>query len=101
MRKQEQRTETQVVEKTVVVSLTCDICGKEYKDKEKFGYEFKNVGEFHSTKVSISSGEQLDWNGGGWEDTFEFDVCPECFRSKLIPWFESQHAKPTLTRIDW
>lgn len=101
MKKTEKRTQTETIERVVVISLTCDICGQEYEDQEKSGNDFKSIGEFHSTKVLMSNGEQLDWNGGGWDDTIEFDICPDCFRSKLVPWFESQHAKPTLTRMDW
>ena len=67
--------------------IVCDICGKKTKESWNGPSEQKEV-EVSYTSVDLHP-------GGGWEEKLSFDICPECFKSKLIPWVESFGSKVT------
>ena len=41
----------------------------------------------------------MDYGGDGESDTF--DICPDCFKSKLIPWMREQGVEPEHKEWDW
>jgi hypothetical protein len=47
--------------------------------------------------VKHRDGENYPEGGSGTE--VEIDMCPECFKTKLIPWLESQGV--VVQRKDW
>lgn len=69
-------------------SYTCDLCGREIAE------DYNDVSE---CKVSHESGYR--YSDCANITRVEFDVCAECFTAKLIPWFESQGAKPRETDV--
>lgn len=75
--------------RNVLVGLTCDLCG--YVAKHNFdNWGVHNPSEVAQTEVSLRDGIQYPENGSG--DKVEIDICPKCFKTKLIPWLQSQGA---------
>ena len=79
METKENKTET--VTREVVVARTCDIC--------------KAPMSLHSRPADVSVEMAIrhsDFDGGG--RTSEFDVCAECWDSKVLPWMATFGATP-------
>lgn len=76
--------------------ITCDLCGAETDDAECWP---PGSGYYSVNKVIIEwkTGELYPETRRG--KTFMVDMCPKCFREKLVPWVESQRAK--VREKDW
>jgi hypothetical protein len=63
--------------------ITCDICGREGKDDdwEARGYDV--------CEVEVRHKQGVNYPDSGDGDEIDLDVCPECFREKLVPFIES------------
>jgi hypothetical protein len=90
-----------VPEKTVEkhIKTTCDICNKEATNG---GWETSSY-EINETEVRVEV-RQKDGNsypGSGWGEQFCADICPECFKGKLIPWLKEQGCKAEVEEWDW
>lgn len=85
MRKYE--TVTKQVETRVLSEITCDICGAIGKSG---GWESSLWG-VNETDVSVSvrqkEGTAYPESGSGTE--YNLDICPKCFKEKLVPWVRS------------
>ena len=81
-------------ESEYVSKVKCDLCGKELDNPEVLYRSEIEWGRGHDvikTCVRLVEGESFD---GQVETThLSFHICPDCFKSKLIPWFENQGAK--------
>jgi hypothetical protein len=75
------------------ISTVCDLCGDESETAWAPRYS-----AFEAT-VSLRDGNSYPEGGSGTK--IEYDLCPTCFREKLIPWLESQGAKTVVTEWDW
>lgn len=81
---------------------TCDLCGKE-SDSER--YDNWNGGSYDvdeteiSIKIKQKEGSSYPEGGSGQE--YDIDLCPDCFKKKLIPWLLSQGAKIKPEEWDW
>lgn len=72
----------------------CDICKKQYKGEN---WERGNYSALETT-VLLKTGSSFP-EGGSGEET-EFDICPKCFETRLIPLLKREFdATPTIT--DW
>lgn len=71
-----------------VDSTICDLCGKE-TGRYGWGDSEYSVEEVH---VKYESGKS--YPDDFFSETTEVDLCPQCFKERLIPWIESQGAKP-------
>lgn len=81
-----------------VVGHKCDLCGKEIIGD---GWNPKDDSDISDTKVWMINGtEYLDPDTGYSEETI-FDICPQCFKKKLVPWLKSQGAKPRKEKNEW
>jgi len=72
--------------------ITCDICGK----KGKFAYEGETEWgnyTYEELTVTICMNEGNCYPEGGSGKRIYFDICPVCFRNKLIPLLESLGAR--------
>lgn len=95
MKKTEKKSRT--TEYEVTVEVRCDLCGKLAPiPSEAWQEDCFDVSE---TKVSMRTGRQYPDNGSG--DTVEFDICPDCFSNRLVPWFKENGANPTEKEWDW
>lgn len=95
MRKLDKRT-IPASEKEFVSERTCDLCGAKQKrpDADEWGDSSYDVSE---VTIEYRSGSSYPEGGSGTEQ--RFDVCPKCFKEKLVAWMESQGA--TITETEW
>lgn len=80
------------------VGRSCDLCGREAKGGDEWSLGTYEVNE---TEVSITV-KQRDGDSypeGGSGHFYDIDICPDCFKDKLVPWFVSQGAD--IEREDW
>lgn len=93
------QTEIKKVEKVMeykTETFYCDVCQKETTDLDNWcGGNYSIDG----TKIKMTSGNC--YPDSGCKDVTEFHICPDCFKEKLIPFFESHGAKATEYEIDW
>lgn len=84
-------------EEKVLVELRCDICGT----IAKHGKWASSVYEVNETEIEVKikqkDGHSYPEEGSGTE--ILVDMCPKCFKEKLIPWLNSQGAN--IQPIDW
>ena len=82
---------------TVHDKTTCDLCGKAALrgDWERSYYEVNDT----EIEVKIRQKDGVSYPEGGYGTEYEIDMCPECFKTKLIPWLESQGC--TAKRKEW
>ena len=87
------------VEKTVFEECTCDLCGV----VAKHGNWESSVYEIAETEIEIEirykDGDEYPSGGSGTK--YNVDICPDCFKTKLIPWLESQGATCKSEEWDW
>lgn len=95
------KTYKQVTHTTTFDSLhrvTCDLCGTSYPD-ERWGAERSYV--VRETSVRLKEGTiDHDNNGGSHVETV-VDICPGCFKDKLVPWLRSQGATVEPKEVVW
>jgi hypothetical protein len=90
-REYEQTEQTHIV--TRCTKLTCDVCGREGAGDSWEAGLFEANDTTMEVTVHHKDG-MVDRDGGGAGDEYTIDICPECFKDKLIPWVESfGHAK--------
>jgi len=86
-------------EREVIDKQTCDLCGEE----ARFPGDWKGSGmwEVKETEISvrIRHKEGTEYPDGGSGTELHVDMCPNCFKNKLIPWLNSQGAK--LRQEEW
>lgn len=75
------------------VSTTCDLCGDITDNDWSPGYEQNEA------KVAIQ--EMKAYPEGGWGAEYEYDICPTCFKEKIMPWLKKQGAEPRKRDIDY
>ena len=107
MRKCRKEIQTRAEEVTVMEFVKCDFCGEEVpKPDANTGGIWSNEVDWSTggygiceTEISFSEGES--YPEGGNKTTLSFDICPKCFKEKLIPWAKSQGAELTEEEFDW
>jgi hypothetical protein len=78
-----------------LAELKCDVCGVIGRNGKW---------EKHSYSILETEIKMVDGVGspdGGASTETSFDICPDCFKSKLVPWFESFGARPSVEKVDW
>jgi hypothetical protein len=83
-------------EEKVFEKLTCDVCGAESNGDENWAAK-----DFEHAISSVQLEERISYPDGGHSKDIIFHLCATCFKSKLVPWFESQGAKPSIGEADW
>lgn len=89
-------------EEEYVAAIRCDLCGIETRGSSQRTDGVNWLGgsyEFDRTRISRSIGSS--YPEGGQSEKQEYHVCPECWESKLVPWFQSQGAEPTESESVW
>ena len=77
-------------------TFICDFCKEETSDQDNWSDENYAIDK---TRIKLSHGSS--YPDSGWVERIEFHVCPDCFRSEMIPFFESRGIKPTKEEKDW
>ena len=77
----------------------CDLCGVAAK-QGWFAYSEWEVNETE-LRVCVRQKNVHSYPKGGWGTKYEADICPDCFKNKLIPWLESQGCKTKEEEWGW
>ena len=87
----EYETVTEEHTSTHCVRVLCDLCGIAGRDG---GWDCGNY-EFDKTElqVKVSAKKGKCYPDDYYGKKFVVDLCPDCFRSKLLPWLRSQGAE--------
>lgn len=80
-----------------MVRRSCDLC--DTVTCESSGDWNKGPYDTDETELRWRTGANYPDGGHGKETTI--DICPACFKDKLIPWVESQGGKPTAKDWEW
>ena len=97
MRKYEEKTE--IVKQERLVETTCDICGAIAK-KGNWESSAWEVAE-QEIEITVRCKDGHSYPEGGSGTQYVVDICPKCFKDKLIPWFQSQGCKAKTEEWDW
>jgi hypothetical protein len=82
-------------EETYLVEMKCDLCSGTSRNDDWTTGSY----EVNETQIRWKEGDSYPEGGSGTE--IEVDICPECFKTKLIPWLESQGAAIRKKEWDW
>jgi len=84
-----------------IVHATCDLCGAKAVSSSNSGENDWSCRKHrvHDTTVVCRDGTSCPDGGSG--TVIMVDLCNACFRSKLVPWLESQGAKIQEKEWDW
>lgn len=97
------------------VAIVCELCKTRYRgdDWDKDYYEHLECGveqkvlrsklgfPMKPVQQEVKLEEGTSYPEGGSYEGFILDICPKCFKDKLIPWFESQGGKVRKTEGDY
>lgn len=79
---------------TRCVDRTCDLCGEHAKDPN-YGH-WSQQSSYDVSQTTIEYEEGSAFPEGRHTEKVSFHICTDCFKDKLVPWMESQGAKPTV-----
>jgi hypothetical protein len=72
------------------IEMFCDICGAKSPSAHSWGQDYNTI----ETEIIYRHGNT--WPGDGFSGTeIEYDICPKCFKTKLMVWLKEQGAAPT------
>jgi len=84
----------ETVEREFLDKTICDLCG------EEGGHDWsRSCFKVSETIILLKEGER--YPEAGWGTKIEIDICPKCFKTKLVPWFESQGMKVEEKEWSW
>lgn len=86
-------------ERWVIKKLACDLCGVEAKggDWESGCYEVNEV----EVQVTVRQKDGSNTPSGGSGEEYLIDLCPKCFKDRLVPWLNSEGANIESREWDW
>lgn len=91
---------TEQVTREVLTGNYCDLCG----EKSFFENSWKKSHyEVNETEISVIV-KQRDGNSfpeGGCGQEYRIDLCPDCFKGRLVPWLISEGANIRQEDWDW
>jgi hypothetical protein len=77
----------------VLVEIECDLCGntttQDWRDEM-----------YEATESTVSLRTGAIFPGGGSGELTTIDICPDCFKEKLIPWVRSLGGEPSVEEWD-
>jgi hypothetical protein len=74
--------------RTTVKEIRCDMCPA--VTKRELCWPGRGDNNVNRTKIEFEYGSS--YPEGQWTTTQSFDVCPDCWEGKVVPWFMSQGA---------
>lgn len=99
MKKYEKRM-SEPVEHTYLVEVTCDLCGTAGKTEDRWSGSHYDVDETEISVV-VKQKEGFSCPDGGSGTEFDIDICPTCFKEKLVPFLQDQGANIQPKEWDW
>lgn len=82
-----------------IIARICDLCG--FKTPCESWYDKSWDFDDTTIKITIERNTGSRYPEGGYSTNTEIDLCPECFKNKLIPWLKSQGALIKDKDINW
>jgi hypothetical protein len=96
----EYETITETTTRKVCTKVICDLCGaigaRKYDETAEW-----NTGTYEVKETTIAAKDGARYPDSASIETTQFDICLNCFNDKLIPWFKSQGAEPTIGEIEY
>jgi len=84
------------------VGLQCDLCGRKSPDNYNWTQGSYKVNETElKVCVTVTQQEGNQYPEGGSGTEYEIDLCPECFKNRLVSWLKSEGAKIKEKDWDW
>ena len=80
----------------VLDHIVCDLCGA----KSDHNGDWVRRPSVAEVTVEFKEGANYGSDGVDLKTTI-VDICPECFKGKLLPWLESQGAKSRVEEDNW
>lgn len=77
-------------------AVVCDLCGQRGEGGD---WPRTSGNDDQETEIYLKVGWSCP-DGGSYEVT-TLDMCPDCFRDRLVPWLNSQGAKVRTEDRDW
>jgi len=77
--------------------ISCDLCGATTDDRE----DWRGVHGYDKYFATIQLEDGVNYPESGHGVRTIVDICPSCFTAKLLPWIESQGAKPRVEKWDY
>lgn len=78
-----------------IVAVVCDLCGCE----GRYGKWTTQPFDVEDVEISYESGRR--YPEGNFTEVISYDICPKCFKTKLMPWLKSQGADPDVEDRNW
>jgi len=95
------KTEKREVERRVLADVRCDLCGAQAKQPwNEWGVGCYEVNEVE-VRVEVRAKDGDNYPDGGSGTEYMVDLCPTCFRDRLIPWLCEQGAQIEAMKWDW
>jgi uncharacterized protein (DUF983 family) len=94
MRKYKEMTSTHTYDS--VVERVCDLCGHTVSGEE---WEDSPSYDIDETEIRHKEGSSCPDGGSGVECII--DLCPRCFKAKLVPWLKEQGVVVKYKEWDW
>ena len=86
-------------EKQILDEMSCDLCGKVGKDG---GWESSSWEVAESEiEIEVRHKDGSSYPESGYGQKYNVDICPDCFKGRLIPWLKSQGCKTKFEEWDW
>ena len=76
--------------------IECELC----KVKSTRGEDWPQ-NHFEIAEIRVQLREGYYYSEGGQSTATILDICPACFKSKLVPWFEQLGGKVRSEENDW
>jgi hypothetical protein len=107
-----QENNIQQIVRKAITKIKCDLCHTRGKMNVETGGRFADFmqspkvewpdPDHGETTTTIEIRKEAYYGGdGGSKEVIFFDLCPKCFREKLMEWFKSQGIKPQESEESW
>ena len=83
----------------ILDALTCDLCGAIANGAEWERGVWKVGGT--TVEVEVSQEEGKSYPDGGSGTKYEIDLCPSCFKGRLVPWLRGEGVEIQQIEWDW
>lgn len=79
-------------EREVVDYVTCDLCRQRLP---------LSAGQYRIDEITVMRREGSSYPEGGSGIECEFDLCPQCWDEKLVPWMREQGGEVRISEWAW
>jgi len=84
------KTEQKMQEVKTLEYIQCDLCKRKAINDDWQAKDFPIEGGFQVNDVTVEFREGKVYPEGGHGTTLSVDICPDCFKEKLLLWLRGQ-----------